>query len=94
MRSAVVASSTFSRVGSTSTGMLNVAAIHGVPTMRVGTQELDLLDRQLSPEQASRWLGVPVARPMTLAELLEKRGDITRLAGGNSERRATTGQYL
>lgn len=40
-------------LGSTSTGMLNVAAIHGVPTMRVGTQELDMLDRQLSSEQAS-----------------------------------------
>ena len=46
------------------------------------------------PEHASRWLGAPVARPMTLAELLEKRGDITRLAGGNSESSATTGQYL
>ena len=40
-------------VGASSTALLNVAAIHGVPAWRVGTPELDQLDRQLAPRQAS-----------------------------------------
>lgn len=41
---------------------------------------------------ASRWLGSPVHRPMTLAELLEARGDLSRVAARTEP--ATTGQYL
>lgn len=39
--------------GASSTAMLNVAAIHGVPAARVGTPELADLDRRLAPRQAS-----------------------------------------
>jgi hypothetical protein len=41
---------------------------------------------------ASRWLGRPVSRPMTLAELLEARGDLTRVATPGEEH--PVGQYL
>lgn len=39
--------------GATSTAMLNLAAIHGVPALRVSTPALDVLDRQLSSRQDS-----------------------------------------
>lgn len=40
-------------IGASSTALVNLAAIHGTPVMRVATQELLELDRQLSPRQAS-----------------------------------------
>lgn len=39
--------------GASSTAMLNLAAIHGIPAARVGTPELADLDRKLAPGQAS-----------------------------------------
>jgi hypothetical protein len=42
---------------------------------------------------ASAWLGSPVQHPMTLAALLERRGDLVGL-GVQGEVTPTTGQYL
>lgn len=39
--------------GASSTAMLNLAAIHGIPAVRVGTPQLADLDRKLAPRQAS-----------------------------------------
>lgn len=47
----------------------------------------------LQPAEASQWLGTPVTEPMTLAELLEHRGDFGRI-GLNNEMETTPGQYL
>lgn len=43
--------------------------------------------------QAAEWLGGPVNQGMTLAELLEYRGDLTRF-GAPPPRRDLIGQYL
>jgi len=43
--------------------------------------------------EASRWLGCPAAAPMTLAELLAKRGDLTMGKDADDER-LSTGVYL
>jgi len=43
--------------------------------------------------EASAWLGTSVHRPMTLAALLEQRGDLSRL-GPRSDALITMGQYL
>ncbi len=40
-------------VGASSTAMVNLAALHGVPAVRVGTPELTRLDLELAPRQAS-----------------------------------------
>lgn len=40
-------------VGASSTAMLNLAAVHGIPAIRVGTPELTKLDHDLAPGQAS-----------------------------------------
>lgn len=40
-------------IGASSTALLNVAALYGVPAWRVGTPELFALDEQLAPRQAS-----------------------------------------
>ncbi len=40
-------------VGASSTAMLNVAAVHGVPALRVGTPELSRLDYEMAPDQQS-----------------------------------------
>lgn len=40
-------------LGASSTAMLNLAAVFGIPAMRVGTPELGALDRELAPRQAS-----------------------------------------
>jgi hypothetical protein len=42
---------------------------------------------------ATAWLGSPVHAPMTLAALLEERGDLSRLST-REDTLATTGQYL
>lgn len=50
-------------LGASSTGMLNVAAVHGVPAMRVGPVEVATLERHLTPRQRSlleHYLGRPV----------------------------------
>jgi hypothetical protein len=39
--------------GASSTAMLNLAAIHGIPAVRVGTPQLADLDRRLAPRQAT-----------------------------------------
>ena len=55
-------------VGASSTAMLNVAAIHGVPAVRVGTPELTKLDQEMSDKQQSL-LGQYAAPSLTPAEL-------------------------
>lgn len=45
------------------------------------------------PTQASAWLGKAVDQSMTLAELLERRGDLTRV-GIDPPPREPVGQYL
>lgn len=55
-------------VGASSTAMLNVAAIHGVPALRVGTQDLSRLDYEMAPNQRSL-LGQYAAPSVTAAEL-------------------------
>lgn len=40
-------------IGTSSTALINLAAIHHTPVMRVATPELSKLDEQLSPRQAS-----------------------------------------
>lgn len=48
---------------------------------------------QFEEQQAARWAGRPVGRSMTLAELLELRGDLARL-GDNDHNHDGIGQYL
>jgi hypothetical protein len=47
---------------------------------------------EFSPTEASHWLGRDVGRPMTLAELLQDRGDLAMI--GHAEETASTGQFL
>lgn len=55
-------------LGASSTAMLNLASIHGIPALRVGTPELTQLDHQLAPDQASL-LGQYAAPNLTPPEL-------------------------
>lgn len=48
----------------------------------------------LGPLEASALLGVPVEEPITLAEVFERRGDVTRLASQAGAGPERTGQYL
>jgi hypothetical protein len=45
-----------------------------------------------TPLEASAWMGEPVTRSMTLAEMLEWRGDLKRI--GEREPARAVGQYL
>jgi hypothetical protein len=45
------------------------------------------------PDAASNWLGTPIDQPTTLAELLQRRGDLSAVTGHTSTN-TTTGQYL
>jgi hypothetical protein len=49
--------------------------------------------RAFTAEEAGRWLGRPVRQPMTLAQLLEARGDLAMLSSGGPDLQAT-GTYL
>lgn len=59
------------------------------PGRCLGVVEFSVFDAS----QASAWLGTRVTRPMTLAELLEERGDLSRI-GPRSRPLESTGQYL
>lgn len=74
-------------LGASSTGMLNVAAVHGVPALRVATAEITALERRLTRRQASlltRFLGRPVAEPQWTIRLSALRA----ASGSGSEGRS------
>lgn len=49
--------------------------------------------RTFEPDEASTWLGRPVDQAMTLAQLLEQRGDLSTITS-RAEALTSTGQYL
>jgi len=63
-------------IGTSSTALINLAAIHHTPVMRVATPELSKLDQQMSPRQTSLLLRhagpnvLPRAWPSTLTRML------------------------
>lgn len=74
-------------LGASSTGMLNVAAVHGVPALRVATPEITALERRLTRRQASlltQYLGRPVAEQQWTSRLSALRGSFGSGSDGRS----------